>query len=111
MECAKAEFLKKGFQAAQLKDIVAAAKVTTGAVYRHFKDKEALFFALIEDVYHYTLDFLDNVESLIMLRIILLLIVFLLLVKSFVYMIDIKILLMPIFIYIMLLKKYFQILI
>ena len=63
MECAKAEFLKKGFQAAQLKDIVAAAKVTTGAVYRHFKDKEALFFALIEDVYHYTLDFLDNVES------------------------------------------------
>ena len=39
MECAKAEFLKKGFQAAQLKDIVAAAKVTTGAVYRHFKDK------------------------------------------------------------------------
>ena len=63
MECAKVEFLKKGFQAAQLKDIVAAAKVTTGAVYRHFKDKEALFFALIEDVYHYTLDFLDNVES------------------------------------------------
>lgn len=62
MECAKAEFLKKGFQAAQLKDIVAAAKVTTGAVYRHFKDKEALFFALIEDVYHYTLDFLDDVE-------------------------------------------------
>lgn len=48
---------------------------------------------------------------IIMLRIILLLIVFLLLVKSFVYMIDIKILLMPIFIYMMLLKKYFQILI
>ena len=58
MECAKAEFLKKGFQAAQLKDIVTAAKVTTGAVYRHFKDKEALFLALIEDVYHYTLDFI-----------------------------------------------------
>lgn len=62
MECAKAEFLKKGFQAAQLKDIVTAAKVTTGAVYRHFKDKEALFLALIEDVYHYTLDFMDNAE-------------------------------------------------
>lgn len=48
---------------------------------------------------------------IIMLRIILLLIVFLVLVKSFVYMIDIKILLMLIFIYMMLLKKYFQILI
>lgn len=59
MECAKVEFLKKGFQATQLKDIVTAAKVTTGAIYRHFKDKEALFFALIEDVYHYTLGFLD----------------------------------------------------
>ena len=62
MECAKVEFLKKGFQATQLKDIVTAAKVTTGAIYRHFKDKEALFFALIEDVYHYTLDFLDNAD-------------------------------------------------
>ncbi len=60
MECAKAEFLKKGFQAAQLKDIVAEAKVTTGAVYRHFKDKEALFYALIEDVYTYTLEFLGT---------------------------------------------------
>ncbi len=46
MECAKVEFLKKGFQATQLKDIVTAAKVTTGAIYRHFKDKEALFFCL-----------------------------------------------------------------
>lgn len=63
MECAKAEFLKKGFQSAQLKDIVTAAKVTTGAVYRHFKDKETLFFALVEEVYHYTLIFLENAES------------------------------------------------
>lgn len=60
MECAKEEFLKKGFKEAQLKDIVTAAKVTTGAVYRHFKDKEALFYALIEEVYTYTLDFMGN---------------------------------------------------
>ena len=60
MVCAKTEFLKKGFQAAQLKDIVANAKVTTGAVYRHFEDKEALFFALIKDVYTYTLEVLDK---------------------------------------------------
>jgi AcrR family transcriptional regulator len=64
MECAKAEFLKSGFQAAQLKNIVAEAKVTTGAVYRHFKDKEALFFALIEDVYTYTLEFLDRTADM-----------------------------------------------
>jgi len=64
MECAKKEFLNKGFQAAQLKDIVAEAKVTTGAVYRHFKDKEALFYALIEDVYTYTLEFLGRAEDM-----------------------------------------------
>ena len=44
MECAKAEFLKKGFQAAQLKDIVTAAKVTTGAVYRHSRIKKRYFW-------------------------------------------------------------------
>ena len=39
------------------------AKVTTGAIYRHFKNKEALFFALIEEEYNYTLDVVSDVEK------------------------------------------------
>ena len=63
MECARAEFLKKGFRDAQLKDIAVAAKVTTGAIYRHFENKEELFYALVREVYEYTLDMLGAVEK------------------------------------------------
>ena len=62
LECAKVEFLKVGFQAASLQNIVKAAKVTTGAVYRHFENKEELFFALVEEVYNYTLKIMEQVE-------------------------------------------------
>lgn len=51
LECAKEEFLKKGYREAQLKDIASAAKVTTGAIYRHFESKEELFYALVQEVY------------------------------------------------------------
>lgn len=47
MACAKEEFLQVGFQAAQLQNIVKAANVTTGALYRHFKNKEDLFDAIV----------------------------------------------------------------
>ncbi|MCR5128940.1 MAG: TetR/AcrR family transcriptional regulator [Lachnospiraceae bacterium] len=63
MECARAVFLKKGFRDAQLKDIAVAAKVTTGAIYRHFENKEELFYALVQEVYEYTLDMLGAVEK------------------------------------------------
>ena len=63
MSCAKEEFLKKGFRDAQLKDIAAAAKVTTGAIYRHFENKEELFYTLVQEVYEYTLDMTDHIEE------------------------------------------------
>ncbi|MHC5099511.1 TetR/AcrR family transcriptional regulator, partial [Peptoniphilus genitalis] len=50
LECAKEEFLKNGFNNAQVGKIAKKAKVTTGAIYRHFRNKEELFFALIEEV-------------------------------------------------------------
>ena len=40
LECAKDEFLNKGFEKAQVAEIAEAANVTTGAIYRHFKNKE-----------------------------------------------------------------------
>src|SRR5690348_17766242 len=42
-------FARDGFEAARLEDIAAAAGYTRGALYANFKDKEDLFFALLED--------------------------------------------------------------
>ena len=60
LESAKKEFLGKGFIGASLRTIAANAGVTTGAMYRHFKDKDAFFCALVDDV-------IDYVTSMVML--------------------------------------------
>ena len=49
LDSAKAEFLDKGFMNASLRTIASNAGLTTGAMYRHFKDKDALFCALVDD--------------------------------------------------------------
>ncbi|MBO7135376.1 MAG: TetR/AcrR family transcriptional regulator [Spirochaetaceae bacterium] len=49
IESAKKEFLENGFTNASLRTIAANAGVTTGAMYRHFKDKYSLFCALVDD--------------------------------------------------------------
>lgn len=46
---AKTEFLKKGFRNASVRDIAASVGVTTGAIYRYYANKEALFDALVEE--------------------------------------------------------------
>ena len=46
---AKKEFLEKGYLKASLRKICADAGVTTGAMYFFFKDKEALFGAIVEE--------------------------------------------------------------
>ncbi|MBQ8687002.1 MAG: TetR/AcrR family transcriptional regulator [Ruminococcus sp.] len=48
IESAKKEFLEKGYMKASLRKICADAGVTTGALYFFFKDKEALFGAIVE---------------------------------------------------------------
>lgn len=48
LRAAEAEFLEKGFQNASLRSIVKAAGVTTGAFYRYYPTKEALFEALVK---------------------------------------------------------------
>ena len=47
-QAAVEEFSEKGFLGASLRQIVKNAGVTTGAFYKHFKDKEALFSELVE---------------------------------------------------------------
>ncbi len=44
---AKTEFLKKGFRNASMRSIAASVGVTTGAIYRYYSNKEALFDALV----------------------------------------------------------------
>lgn len=47
IECAKKEFLSKGFREASIRDIAANAKVTTGAIYRYYESKDKLFEQLV----------------------------------------------------------------
>lgn len=49
LESARAEFLEKGFEKASLKEICAKAQVTTGALYKRYSGKEALFQAVVAD--------------------------------------------------------------
>jgi len=54
LESAKKEFLDKGFINASLRTIASNAGLTTGAMYRHFKDKDALFCALVDNAIEIT---------------------------------------------------------
>jgi AcrR family transcriptional regulator len=48
---AKEEFLQHGYKDASLRNIAAASGMTTGAIYTYFKDKNALFEAIVDPVY------------------------------------------------------------
>jgi AcrR family transcriptional regulator len=69
LKSAGAEFLRNGYAGASLRRIAAAAGLTTGALYRHYEDKESLYKTLVEPVYHEILDFLreetDRYEDLL----------------------------------------------
>ena len=47
LDCAKKEFLEKGYMKASLRNICKEAGVTTGALYFFFKDKDDLFTSLV----------------------------------------------------------------
>ena len=49
LEAGKAEFFEKGFQKASVRSIAAAVGVTTGALYRYYANKDALFEALVQE--------------------------------------------------------------
>ena len=48
LAAAKTEFLEKGFINASVRSIAASVGATTGAIYRYYAGKEALFDALVE---------------------------------------------------------------
>lgn len=49
LEAGKKVFLEMGFQNASLRKIAALLGVTTGAIYRYYTDKEALFDAIVSE--------------------------------------------------------------
>jgi len=49
-ECAKTEFLSKGFKDASLRTIALAAGTSTGSIYTRFHNKEGLFHAIVAPV-------------------------------------------------------------
>ncbi|MDO4321141.1 MAG: TetR/AcrR family transcriptional regulator [Lachnospiraceae bacterium] len=57
---AKQEFMEKGFLNASLRSIVKNAGVTTGAFYRYYDSKEALFAALVDEPARYVLDLFNH---------------------------------------------------
>ena len=50
LRAASREIYRSGFQSASLDAILASARVTKGALYHHFKNKEALGYAVVEEV-------------------------------------------------------------
>lgn len=49
LECARQEFIKRGYMQASLRNICKNAGVTTGALYFFFQDKEDVFASIVEE--------------------------------------------------------------
>jgi len=49
LDCAAAAFEDQGYAAASLEDIAGAARLTKGAVYHHFRNKQDLFRAVFDE--------------------------------------------------------------
>jgi len=49
---AKNAFLEKGFDKASMREIAKASGITVGNIYRYFKNKDELFFAVVEDAHN-----------------------------------------------------------
>lgn len=49
LEISKKEFLKQGYSKTTVRNIATAVGCTTGAIYRYYKDKAAIFDALVKD--------------------------------------------------------------
>src|SRR5271168_4725220 len=50
LQAASREIYRTGFQSASLDKMLATAGVTKGALYHHFKNKEALGYAVVEEI-------------------------------------------------------------
>lgn len=63
IECAKKEFLKKGYKDASLRIIAQEANTSTGSIYTRFKDKEGLFEAIVAPVADKAKEIFINIQT------------------------------------------------
>ena len=63
IECAKKEFLEKGFKDASLRSIAEKAGTSTGSIYTRFKDKEGLFAAIVLPVTKEVTEWFHHVQE------------------------------------------------
>lgn len=64
LHAAEEEFLDKGFKNASLRKIVNSAGTTIGNFYNYFKNKEALYEALVENEYNEFVYFIKNHDKI-----------------------------------------------
>lgn len=63
LSSALAEFSEYGYEAASMRGIASKAGIALGSTYRYFKNKEALFSALIEPVYCRIIKYLSSMQA------------------------------------------------
>ena len=63
IECAKHEFLEKGFEGASMRNIAENAGYTTGMLYGRFADKGELFKAIVSGVADGFISFFTKAQS------------------------------------------------
>lgn len=63
LECAKKEFLDKGYTDASLRTIAANANTSTNSIYVRFKDKEGIFSAIVEPTVNKMLEMFIHVQE------------------------------------------------
>ncbi|WP_407272120.1 TetR/AcrR family transcriptional regulator [Radiobacillus sp. PE A8.2] len=61
MEAARDLFAKKGYQHVSMRQIAQELKYSHGAIYYHFKNKAALFYAMVEDHFQILNEILDSI--------------------------------------------------
>ena len=63
LEAAKKEFMEYGFQDASMRRIADNAGITVSGIYKHFKDKEEMFAALVDPVIEGFMNLYHTVEA------------------------------------------------
>lgn len=63
LQAALSEFIRHGYSNASMRQIAKSAGITTGNIYRYFKNKEDLFHELIQPVYEKFVQYLMEIKD------------------------------------------------